>query len=529
MSRVITSESLQNDIDELFGKNEYKILEEYKGVNSPIKVKHMKCGHIFSKKPRVFYEWSNKDKSLCPKCNGTYRRTHEEFIEDINKASPDMEIISDEPITNVRQRVQVRCKLCGKESSKLVRKLLEGSSCSFCHSNKRKKYYKSITKSNDKFIQELSEKFGDSIVPLETYDRCHKKMKFMCTKCGRIFKAKPNNLTSKTNMRCKCESRKHISRKEREVIDFIKENYDGEIKLSYKLPNNKEIDIYIPDKKIAFEFDGIYWHSFEMIKQRLTTKSNPNPLIKDIQNYHLNKTIECEEYGITLYHIFDSEWKYKNDIVKSRIIHLLGISTKKRIYANSKTTVYLIDKNIKKDFLEKNHIQGNDKSSINLGLFRKKDGLLLAVMTFCKPRPSTSGNKLSCDYELCRFATNIDYVVINAYDKLFAYFKENYKWNTLVSYADRRWSSGNIYNNTDWIVEKIGKPDYYYIIKGRLYHRYNFSKKKILSYHNNENSKYYNLFKNIDCSLSEKDIMESLNIYRIYDCGTITFKYTRKE
>ena len=68
--------------------------------------------------------------------------------------------------------------------------------------------------------------------------------------------------------------------------------------------------------KLAFEFNGLYWH---------------NELNKT-NNYHLNKSNLCEEKGIQLISIWEDDWVYKQDIVKSMILNKLN-KTKNRIYA----------------------------------------------------------------------------------------------------------------------------------------------------------------------------------------------------
>lgn len=54
-----------------------------------------------------------------------------------------------------------------------------------------------------------------------------------------------------------------------------------------------EIDIYLPDLKIAIEYNGMYWHS---------TKNKP-------KYYHVEKTRKCKEKGIMIYHVWEHEWR----------------------------------------------------------------------------------------------------------------------------------------------------------------------------------------------------------------------------
>ena len=55
----------------------------------------------------------------------------------------------------------------------------------------------------------------------------------------------------------------------------------------------KEVDILISSLGIAFEFNGLRWHSEEFGKDK---------------NYHLNKLNECNKQGIKLIQIFEDEY-----------------------------------------------------------------------------------------------------------------------------------------------------------------------------------------------------------------------------
>ena len=170
-----------------------------------------------------------------------------------------------------------------------------------------------------------------------------------------------------------------VSDLEIKLLDFIAENYVGNIISSdRKILNGKELDIYLPDLNLAFEFNGLYWH---------------NELHKD-KNYHLNKTEECKKQGIQLFHIYDDDWIYKNDIVKSMILNKIG-KTKKKIYAR-KTIIKEISSKDASIFYEQNHIQGKSSYSINCGLFY--NDILVSLMSFKKKKDV---------YELVRFCNKI--------------------------------------------------------------------------------------------------------------------------
>jgi len=252
--------------------------------------------------------------------------------------------------------------------------------------------------------------------------------------------------------------------------------------------DGKEIDIFIPSKNLAIEFNGLYYHSSLFVDEK----------------YHINKTIKCEDKGIQLIQIFEDEWQFKTDIVKSRLKHLLGVS--QFIVYGRNCVVKEITYIESSKFLEKNHIQGDIKGSIRLGLFYNDE--LVSLMVFGKGRIAT-GSK-NYDYELLRFCNKINYNVVGAASKLLKYFENNYKPINLISYADRRWSVGKLYSKLGFIKTKNSTPNYYYIIGHNRINRMKFQKHKLV-------------FEGFSKSLTEKEIMEKRDIYRIYDCGNIVF------
>lgn len=135
------------------------------------------------------------------------------------------------------------------------------------------------------------------------YDKFYK---WKCLKCGHVFEHYYANGKIPNCPHCKKD---YISNPQKEIINFIQS-----ITKTKLIINNKEIikpyelDIYIPELKVAVEVNGDYWHS---------------NLFKD-KDYHLNKTKLCEEKGIRLIHIFESEWIFKKDKIKRLINAVLN-------------------------------------------------------------------------------------------------------------------------------------------------------------------------------------------------------------
>src|SRR5574343_903348 len=157
----------------------------------------------------------------------------------------------------------------------------------------------------------------------------------------------------------------HTSEAQNEISNFIKE-MDIEILENAKgiLDGRLELDIYIPNFNFAIEFNGLRYH---------------NSLYKS-SNYHLKKTEMCDKLDIRLFHIFEDEWEFKKDIIKSMIKNFLNKSDK--IYARNCEILELTHLQ-QSTFYDNNHLQGPVPCEFSYGLFYKNE--LVAAMSFSKP------------------------------------------------------------------------------------------------------------------------------------------------
>jgi very-short-patch-repair endonuclease len=296
-------------------------------------------------------------------------------------------------------------------------------------------------------------------------------------------------------IRNKYSSLHRSSKIEKDLLKFIKHHSKNKVLNSVKnVIDGYELDIYIPELKLAFEFNGLYWH---------------NELTKD-KNYHLNKTELCESKGISLVHIYEDDWEFKSDIVKSMILNKLG-KTKNRIFARKCVIKEITDNKLVREFLEHNHIQGFVGSKIKIGLFYKND--LVSLMTFGKKRKIMNSKSNDNDYEMIRFCSKIDTNVVGGAQKLFTYFK-NYDPKSVTTYADRSWSNGNLYYNLGFEFKGKTSPNYYYIIDRKRKYRFGFRKDVLIKQGFNKDK-------------SEREIMLERKIYRIYDSGNLKFIYNK--
>lgn len=286
------------------------------------------------------------------------------------------------------------------------------------------------------------------------------------------------------------------SKEEINLLNYIKSIYKGEIKENVRgiIPKN-EIDIFLPQLKLAIEYNGLYWHS---------EKANR------LKDYHINKLKQATLKGIRLIQIFSDEWLNHQEIVKSKLKNILNLATD-RIYARNCIIQEITNPQIKNNFLNQYHIQGEDRSKIKLGLFHENN--LVGVMTFSNPRVALGSRNLHQDgtYELSRFASSIN--IIGGASKLLKYFIKKYTPNTIYSYSDNRWTDpdNNMYLKLGFEKSSQSSPNYFYT-KNFLTrsHRYSFNKFKL---------------KKMGCDVSktEKDLMKELGYTRIWDCGTTKY------
>jgi transposase-like protein len=277
----------------------------------------------------------------------------------------------------------------------------------------------------------------------------------------------------------------HVSKVELQLRDFISSIYDGPtIYNDRSTISPHEIDILLPDLKIGIEFCGIYWHS---------ERYKPN-------DYHLTKLNNCNNQQIRLIQIFENEWMFSRSIVENKLKSILCIF-QPTCFARNTSIINQIDYGECAVFLNRNHIQGQDASSIRIGL--NHNNTLVAVMTF---KCYQDGG-----VELNRFATNGN--VPGAFTKLLKHFQKTHQYTYITTFADLRWSSlqSNVYQKHGFEFVHTTKPSYYYYCykSKQLLHRMKFQRKKLPKF----------LGDKFNPELTERENANNAGYVAIYDCG----------
>lgn len=353
----------------------------------------------------------------------------------------------------------------------------------------------------DKFLSKIQTENDVSILCREV-DGHEYYYELKCNKCGHQFEQ-----YHQSYFKCPVCYPKCKSRIETDIIEYLS-SMDNSLKIVHNnrriIPRNMELDLYFPDKKVAVEIDGLFWHGELQGKDA---------------KYHLNKTIECEKLGIHLIHVFEDEWELNRSMVLHKIGQKLGIFSGKKYYAR-KCEIRQLQFNECKTFLELNHLQGGDISPVRLGLFSGDE--LISIMTFSKPntsRGNRSGQSESGVFELSRFATKENVLCIGGGSKLLTHFIRVYSPKKIISYADRRWSSStsNVYMKLGFTLSRETEPCYWYFKPNerRRFHRFNFTKQKTVDLGG-------------DSKKTEWQNMQNFGYDRIWDCGHLKYELVIK-
>lgn len=302
---------------------------------------------------------------------------------------------------------------------------------------------------------------------------------------------------------------------ESEVCDFIKSLIPD---VNIQMRNRRiiaplEIDIYLPNYKIAIECNPTYTHNSTVPPFGDKTKVLP-------PYYHKEKSDLCKKQGIFLFHIFGYEWTYKQSIIKSMLANLLSV-TKRKIYARD-TYVSVVRYNEATVFLNKNHRQGYMTSKVRLGLRVKETDELVSLMTFNKPRKGigkTSDDDL--EWELGRFCNACNTNVIGGASKLFKHFIENYEYSKIVSFSDIAHTKGNLYDVLGFTAVSESSPGYVWV------HMFNDLCLTRTACRKNNLQKLFDDYTLDIENKTEAMIMAEHGFVQVFDCGVIRWEFCK--
>ncbi len=454
-----------------FAEVGYTVIDtKYLNSKQPIKYK-CQNGHIHYLRIDHF-----RSGSRCVFCNGTAKKTIGDVQEVLNNSG--YKLISKE-YRNVSDKITVECNKDHIYDTSL-HAFIQGRRCPICNGGIRLSF---------DVIKESIISEGYRILT-KNYYNSNQILELICP-IGHKYYVSWNNWKHKYS-RCTACSGNGASNQEVLIRDFIVDMGFNIVRNDREIIAPLELDIVIPEKKIAIEYCGLYWHSELMGKDR---------------NYHINKLDKCTKNGYRLITIFEDEFFDNQAIVFSRISNILGVyNNVNRVYAR-KCYIKEIPVSEAREFCIKNHIQGYTGSSVKLGSFFM--GKLISVMTFSKPSLSKGYRKnIKYMYELSRFCSKKNTIVVGMASKFIKFFIRNHNCSILFTYADRRWSVGNLYEKIGFKFDSVTTPNYWYFKNKKKIHRFALRKKE-------DEPK----------DISEWELRKAQGWNRIWDCGNLKYTY----
>lgn len=324
--------------------------------------------------------------------------------------------------------------------------------------------------------------------------------KVKCGICGLEFETWMHSSELRVCPRCK--DGKFSSVREAVMKDYIEslgfevwQSYRGLIKSPGGLP--MELDLYLPNEQIAFEFNGYRFHT--------STGSHAKP-----SNYHQYKTVQCLLKGVVLYHIWSD---VPDDLCESFIASKLGKSYRisaRKCDLGSSTSHFMIQ----------NHIDGDCSVTWSRSLFHKGKEV---CSLWLKKRGSST--------EIVRFANAKGMLVVGGFSRLLSRAVEWAReggYKTVFVYCNRDLSpdpSETVYARTGFTFmgycpNTLKYTNYSPVeLNGEYYKSnsvlpgYRCCKQALLNHLNVKTSQK-----------SEAQLAEELGLYQVYNSGNLLYE-----
>jgi hypothetical protein len=504
-----------------------RLIGDYIGIKKHQDVRCVKCDTIFNATPIAILSAfeKNPNSSHCPTCNDNKRIANKHgtalnYI-DLVKAKG-YTILTEGPYTR-RGKVEVINPKCGHQFETELHYIANGDvECSICGREELSKITiaRNIQKSLewqetapeckvfksevDKFTNQTYNTYKHIINPNDyprglagvpdAYQLDHILSKNFCYTYGLSaeFCGSLDNLQMLSNTENNIKRAKFLLNTPKKLMQYVPS-------IALKDLFNDELGIYGTVKQSSVYFKNLDFYVYLVLHDDIVEDT----LLTEVSKLTPNSYIFLED-----------EWRNNAPLIYDKIIHKLHNGNKIKIGAR-KCTIKYVDYSEIKEFTNINHLQGSISGPSAKYLGAYYDNELVAMMSFCTPRNKGLQNKYANKnaYELLRFCTDTNYTLPGIASKMLAFFKNTNDWDVIYSYADKRFSNGNLYNKLGFNKIEDTDKGYFYIKDGVKYNRTQFQKSKL-----SEKLEYF------DESLSEVVNMSNNGYTKVYDLGQHVFE-----
>lgn len=434
-------------------------LVDYKTCKDPVEIICNTCGKHFPQTPdnhinlqrgcpfcgmeRVKEKAVQRGKERKGKPNFKHRSSTEEWIAKVLTKHPefaDKYDYSRVVYTKADERVEIICKTCGRVMRPKACKHLFGQGCKTCAARK--------TAENraipfNEVVERAKEVHGDKYEYFEdSYINMSEPMLIKHKKCGNVFPQRPEFHIGKKQG---CPFCQHVvSSGEKDVFAFVKEHIHCEVQNNVRIVpdffvgdkkvHKAELDIYVPELKLAIEYNGTYFHDISLKGK----------------GYHIGKRKACEQLGIRMISIWECDWQddRKRPIIERYLKNALGVREERTVYARN-CVVKDVPQDVYREFMEANHVQGYASAKeAKCGLYTKDTNELVACMSFRILKNKDQKDTPFVMWDMVRYATNCN--VPGGRSKLFHHMQQRFHMDHVQSFIDRDYFNGASYLKEGW-------------------------------------------------------------------------------
>ena len=287
----------------LLNKKIKLVSAEYVNAHKPIKMKCMICNHTWNTKLNNTIS-SNHG---CPSCAGNIRYTTQ-YVKDYIR-NQNGEPLFDE-YKNNRTKLNVKCLKCNNIWQPLFTHLIKGHWCPYCSGR--------FPHSQNYVSEYIKNKNGTL---MDIYKNNSTKISVKCNECNTIWNPIFNNIV-RGHWCPKCNSSKS-----QKLLYKICVNIFGEgVRFNYRdfdwlksKTNRQELDIYIPELKLAIEYDGE--QHFKPVRFGGITLEEAKQKLKYIKKLDKIKNKKMKEHTEDVKYFI--RFNYKENITEKYVIFKL--------------------------------------------------------------------------------------------------------------------------------------------------------------------------------------------------------------
>lgn len=399
---------------------------------------------------------------------------------------------------SMHDKIDLVCPMHGSFQIKALKHLYAGQGCAACENEAKKTRilkYRHLSPAANKanftasFLDNVRAVHGDKYDYADTvYIGRRKPITVRCRKHGEFVQQACHHMSGQG-----CPSCGQRSAPEEEVVTFLEGLGVNLTRRDRTIIRPKELDIVLPDQKLAIEYCGLYWHSEAGGK----TKAS-----------HLEKHLLCEAAGYRLITVFDDEWMAQRSKVESTLRHFVGLSPK-GVYGRM-ASIAEIKWSQAAAFLERHHLLGTGSAATVCVGAHDRSGQLIAVMSFGPPSDERGATG---EIEMKRYVSDgRNHPGLGS--RMFRWSIETYGWTKVSAFVDRRWFGGSFKLHSGFKRVGESEPSLFWTIRRERFHRRAFKKAELTAKHGP--------------GLSKHEMMKRDGYSRIWDCGKLKFEWAKE-